>query len=98
MPYLGFSGSRKKRQVHEEGVAINDDDLEFILGFILDGVPDYRDLEVGVCIQFHLIPDTFVRSTTYKLISFILVQSTSVITSRCLMAISVHDMVYINAL
>ena len=43
-----FSGSRVRRQaeIEDGGVHIDDDNLKFTLGFKLDGVQDYTDLEV----------------------------------------------------
>lgn len=41
-------GNREKRAPGDvgKGVTINDEHLEFTLGFKLDGVPAYKDLEV----------------------------------------------------
>ncbi len=44
----GFPGSRIRRQAgpKDSGIHIDDDNLKFTLGFKLDGVQDYTDLEV----------------------------------------------------
>ncbi len=53
------SESRLRRSVTTEGLipgesTLNDDNLDFTLGFNLDGVPDYTDLEVGsIFVQRH---------------------------------------------
>ena len=44
--FVGSRQQRKKRQSADtETITINDENLEFTLGFRLDGVPSFQDLE-----------------------------------------------------